>query len=235
MKPRHNLTAFLLGVLATLVVLGLAIPALAAASKTIEVFTGVKIYVDDVELHPTDANGNPVDVFIYDGTTYLPARAVSEAAGKMIQWEGATQSVYIGKHSSDSPVAYLSDLDYFTETTTFVVNAVTKDNLGNEHAHSIYTYYGNGYGYRIYKLNGQFGRLTALFYQQYEARNSNNNATVVIYGDGKELWSGSVDRTKEPIDIDIDLTGVLELKLEFPRGDSTTTSNAALGEVALWA
>ena len=72
-------------------------PALAAlTNKTIQVATGVSLYINDQKLDPKDPNGNPVEPFILDGTTYLPVRAVSEALGVPIQWEGSTWSVYIG-------------------------------------------------------------------------------------------------------------------------------------------
>ncbi len=65
-------------------------------NKTIQVATGVSLYINDQKLDPKDPNGNPVEPFILDGTTYLPVRAVSEALGVPIQWEGSTWSVYIG-------------------------------------------------------------------------------------------------------------------------------------------
>ena len=46
----YNTRSFLMGVLVTLLVISLATPALAAAGKMIEVFGGIKIYIDDVEL-----------------------------------------------------------------------------------------------------------------------------------------------------------------------------------------
>ena len=70
-----------------------------AIQKQIMVSTGVNIYIDDVKLNPVDANGKPVEVFIYNGTTYLPVRAISNAFGKPIMWDGKTRSVYIGKHT----------------------------------------------------------------------------------------------------------------------------------------
>ena len=100
MKQTHHTRSFLLGVLCAALAFSLAAPALAAAGRMIEIFGGVKIYVDDVQLNPTDANGNPIDVFVHDGTTYLPVRAVSEALGKQVQWDGSTRSVYIGRHGS---------------------------------------------------------------------------------------------------------------------------------------
>ena len=41
-------------------------------------YSDIKIYMDGVLLSPKDANGKTVEPFIYDGTTYLPVRAVGE-------------------------------------------------------------------------------------------------------------------------------------------------------------
>ena len=49
--------------------------------RTITVYSGVDIYIDDAKLDARDANGNPVETFVYNGTTYLPVRAVGEAVG----------------------------------------------------------------------------------------------------------------------------------------------------------
>lgn len=236
MKKQNSssIRSFLMGVLTTLLVLGLSVPALAAATKTIDVFTGVNIYIDDVKLNPTDAAGNPVDVFIYNGTTYLPVRAVSEALGKVVQWDGTTQSVYIGKHSSHTPVAYLSQMDYFNMNGYWTIDNMVKDNLGVDHIHTIKLSRNASFSGDItYKLNGQFSRLTGSFFLDYDYRSSMTSATMIIYGDGRELWRGTVDSSTEPLDIDIDITGVLELKLEQPNGAGTGCA-AALGDVALW-
>lgn len=230
----HRIRAFFMGVLATLLLVNLATPALAAAGKKIEVFTGVKIFIDDTQLHPKDAAGNPVDVFIYNGTTYLPVRAVSEGLGKPVQWDGKTQSVYIGKHSSDTPAAYLSQMDYFSSAGggSWHLDVITKDNLGNDHSYSMENT--SGWNASIsYKLNGQYARLTAVYYQKYYYRGTNagDTDTLVISGDGRELWHGSVGAGLDPINIDIDITGVLELKIEYPDYNHGFT---ALGDVALW-
>ena len=84
--------------------------------RKITVYSGVDIYVDDARLDARDANGNPVEVFIYNGTTYLPVRAVGEAVGKAVQWEAKTSSVYIGQHKSDKPAVWLDEFDYFSST-----------------------------------------------------------------------------------------------------------------------
>lgn len=59
MKQKFNNTsAFLLGVLTTLLLVSLVIPALAAPiTKSIEVRSGIRVFIDDKELIPKDAKG----------------------------------------------------------------------------------------------------------------------------------------------------------------------------------
>ena len=66
-------------------------------SKPIDVqYRDIKIYVDGNIIIPKDAGGRIVEPFIYEGTTYLPARAISEALGKTVEWDSSSNSVYIG-------------------------------------------------------------------------------------------------------------------------------------------
>ncbi len=74
------------------------LPAYAAQlRKTIEIaYRDIKIYIGGGEFQPKDAMGNDVEPFIYDGTTYLPVRAISSALGKEIDWDCESNSIYIG-------------------------------------------------------------------------------------------------------------------------------------------
>ena len=122
--------------LTTLLLVSMITPALAAGlSKYIEVSTGVSVYVDDVKLDPRDANGNPVEVFIYNGTTYLPVRAVSNSLGIPIQWDGSTRSVYVGQHTGDKPAVWLANMDYFSGTSGVKILESEDDNAGGTHYH----------------------------------------------------------------------------------------------------
>lgn len=60
------------------------------------VYDNIKIYVDGKLIHPKDSEGNTVEPFIYNGTTYLPIRAVASAFGKNVRWDGNTKTVYLG-------------------------------------------------------------------------------------------------------------------------------------------
>ena len=47
----------------------------------------IDIEVNGAVFQPKDANGNPVSVFVYNGTTYAPLRAVSEAYGLTVSYD----------------------------------------------------------------------------------------------------------------------------------------------------
>jgi hypothetical protein len=69
----------------------------AAGGTTIEVFfNNIKIMVDGVEKQPAG-----VRPFIYEGSTYVPLRFVSDALGKEIGWNEKTQTVWIGKQEDN--------------------------------------------------------------------------------------------------------------------------------------
>lgn len=91
MKHKRILTV----VVATALLLGLAMPVLAAVvTKTITVETDVKVYVNDKGIDAGDTHGNP-EAFIYNGTTYIAAKAVSNSLGQNVAWDGSTRSVHI--------------------------------------------------------------------------------------------------------------------------------------------
>lgn len=82
-------------------------------SETAEIFyNNIKIYIDGAEIVPKDANGNVTEPFTMNGTTYLPVRAISNAFGQDVEWDGATQSIYIGKKDQTKPDNYLDRIQY---------------------------------------------------------------------------------------------------------------------------
>lgn len=91
--------------------------------KQIIVLIGADIYIDDVKLNLIDAKGNPVDVFIHNGTTYLPARAIAEAVGKSIIWDSDTNSVYIGNHNAVNKKNYDNENDLITNYDRIKITA----------------------------------------------------------------------------------------------------------------
>ena len=58
-------------------------------------FNNIKITLDGNEIIPKDVNGNYVEPFIIDGTTYLPVRGIANALGLGVDWDGNTNTVIL--------------------------------------------------------------------------------------------------------------------------------------------
>ncbi len=68
--------------------------------QTIKVaYNNIKIVIGGKQITPTDANGNAVQPFISNGTTYLPLRAVAKALNKNVIWNGTTGTIYLNDAS----------------------------------------------------------------------------------------------------------------------------------------
>ena len=150
--------------LVLIVVTGLFTTAMAAnmTKKSIDVYTGVNIYVDGIEMLPTDANGNPVETFVYNGTTYVPLRAVSQSLGYNVAWDGTNQRVYIGDIPGEKQ--YLLDVCPPYQTSGKYNTPVTVSMAGKKYANSFVlgSLDGTDYlttGSALYNLNGKYETL----------------------------------------------------------------------------
>ena len=96
-------------IIASIAVLSVITGSIAAAAfgvqRTIDVTGGVSVFMNGEELEMKDVNGNDVDAFVYDGTTYLPARAISEANGNSVAWDGEEGRVDIQSNENTNPNA----------------------------------------------------------------------------------------------------------------------------------
>jgi len=89
----------------------------ASLQKTISVrYDNIAIYADGIKLELTDAEGNTVEPFTYNGAVYLPLRAAGEALGKNVEWDGANKIVSL---NSGETVATQNTADGFTFSTKF--------------------------------------------------------------------------------------------------------------------
>ena len=89
---KEQLKGFVSGAVVTSLMLGV-IPMASAAVQQISIpvsYNNIQIVVDGEKLK-TDK-----EPFIYEGTTYLPVRAVAQATGKEVMWDNASQTVYLG-------------------------------------------------------------------------------------------------------------------------------------------
>lgn len=101
----RNKTKVLIMVLVMAIMMTTAVYAgveLGRSEVTATMCPDVGIVLKNETLTLKDANGDIVSPIIYQGTTYLPIRAISEAQGLEVGWDGDTTTVYV---DSDMPVA----------------------------------------------------------------------------------------------------------------------------------
>lgn len=92
-----NYKSFLAGMLTMLLItclFGSASATRGVFQKEIE-YQDIKISLDGVVLDLRDAQGNVVEPFKFGGTNYVPARALAEALGLTVAWDGATSTVVL--------------------------------------------------------------------------------------------------------------------------------------------
>jgi len=102
-----NRRSFLAGMLTALVLMSLVGSAGAFTGKVQKELTyqDISVTLDGKKLDLRDVKGNSVEPFRFDGTNYLPVRALSEALGLSVAWDGTTQTVVLTTPASASATA----------------------------------------------------------------------------------------------------------------------------------
>lgn len=207
MKHKQKMTALLM---AAALAAAIAIPALAANILTIDVEPGVTVYVNDMPIDAGDTHGNP-EAFIYNGTTYIAAAAVSKSLGENVKWDGKSRSVYIGKHIGSS--SYLLNVCPPYETTSIDTSA-TFTMAGKKYANGLMLYGGEDYdpSFALFNLNGKYDKLkfTAGHVDGRDMWDGQYN----IYLDGELVFSLDMDPQAMPKEYTVPLNGALQMKIE---------------------
>lgn len=218
---KKTLKSYFLGFLsATVLVSGISYAA--STSTLYNVVTGgVKIYVDGHKLNPKDANGNAVEPIIYNGTTYLPVRAVANALGKPVYWDGPSYTVYLGDMDGNlqHPSVSLIDVDNIGDPYDTAAADKLKDNYGNEYSNAIYRY--NGTFKAI--LNMQYSHFRCTLYTPKGA-SGNDTRKILIKVDGRTIFtSPEITTTSRPVNVDLDIRGCNIFEIETIGGHGQRT------------
>ena len=179
----------LIAAIALVVCLSLAgnVLAFTNTEKTLKAyFSGIQIMVDGEKITPHDVDGNYVEPFIVDGTTYLPVRAVGEALGKVVGWDGETRTVSIGV--APGVEAAWKELNPYTHdgVTKIYDGSVPTDKFtaaGTEHTNGIVFNYADKNCYDaniIFNTNGLYKTMT---FTIVNYQNRENPQMIVTLGD----------------------------------------------------
>lgn len=178
--------------------------------RTITVqYSGIKLVVDGVEVTPKDANGTTVEPFIYNGTTYLPVRAVGNAIGKQVTWDGGSQTVYLGEAPGQKN--YITTVCPPYESEGY--SAPSTMQMGGKLYANGFILSGSKYDdhYALFNLNGQYATLS--FDLGHIDGNDMYDGVYNIYLDGQ--YSQTIELgAEEPVThFSVPLKHALQLKI----------------------
>lgn len=172
-------------------------------------YDNIKVVVDGKNVQfGRDSKGNQIEPFIYNGTTYLPLRAVGEALGKEVQWDKNTKTAYLGKTQVEAVERYLVD------TLRPYDSGDAYSGIMGEAKNGIEGWPCSNKRYTIYYLNKKYTRLTGLPSLE-DSLNETKSINVRFIGDKNILAEYTVKQGEINDPIDVDLTGVNVLKIEW--------------------
>lgn len=213
---------FVVGFLACACITGSVAYASGEASIQV-VFKSIRYMFDGVEKAPSDGKS-----ILYEGTTYVPLRFISESIGKEVEWDSETETIWVGKR--EGQFKYLNEIEYAKYDGIgfwdFSFNARSLRIAGDKYLHGISATLGENAkqkGSVSYNLNGAYNRLTGYLGVDDFTKNSKNSGTVIILGDGKELYRKSgVAGSDNPIFFEINVSGISKLQVEFQSVEGQT-------------
>lgn len=222
MKKQHTQMAkgFCAGLLAAGLIAGSGLPARALSElKQINVsMGGITIFVDGKLQSPTDVNGKPVEPMIYDGTTYLPVRAmVGMLSDKKVDWDSKNQRVIIGTNPSAGQVRKAEELMRYDSGVTKTPIASTGKDAQFSILGELQTPFNrlNG-GIRTRemttKLDGGYTDLKGTFVIPYDDLNAKRAGKLCVYSVDKNgvktlLESYEAKAGDAPQDVEVNLRG----------------------------
>ncbi len=202
-------------------------------------YKNIKLVIDGETFTPKDPNGNIVEPFIYNGTTYLPIRAIGEAFGKQVNWDGTVNTVYIGEMPAkaakevflfDQPYTSCSDPSGFKNFEKDGKNFVGFWNTPSDDVNMKKLENGRYQGtFSVtYPLNGNAAKVRGTFATPTFAQYAPTYTFRFYDESGRTLFeSPIINENTAPIDFEFDVEGVLSLKIETTlEGDWDNLSKA---------
>lgn len=159
----------------------------------------------------TDTIKNAGDAFVTPKTDYLAALSIINGALQNYP-QDKTLLEKASYYQSFAPV-YLYDVDPYEGHIG--TDSTDEDMFGTVYSAVLY----NGEG--TYNLDKKYNELSMTIFLR-EARNS----TFAVYGDGILLYKETIISNSRPFEVTVDITGVTDLKIDFPSPSYMGLANA---------
>ena len=188
--------------------------------RTIQVqYSGIKLVVDGTTITPKDAKGNTVEPFIYNGTTYLPVRAVGNAVGKNVTWDENSKTVYLGETSGDKTWLLDACPAYDTPVNGYVEGNFNMGGKTFSHGFQLQNYY----AYAMFNLGGKYNTLS-FDVGRVDGSMNQKAAEYEIYLDGKLSQTIKVSEADIGTHYDIPLNHASQLRIASKENNATLST-----------
>ena len=193
----------------------------ARRTETIDVtYDNIQIVLDGKTVDAKDALGNKVEPFIYNGTTYLPVRAVGEAFGKEVGWDGSTMTVYIGAKPGEHESWLIQCPPYKIHESIGKVLPSDGKYLkmsGKDYNDCLQFNANKGASFALFNLDGKYESFTfTLGIQDDSAKVT--DGVFNIYLDDKLAHTENIEPDALARQITVPTNGALQMKLELAKG-----------------
>ena len=194
-------------------------------------YRDIKLSTNGTEFTPRDVSGNIVEPFIYEGTTYLPVRAVGEALGRDVNWDNDTSTVIIsGKPSKRLKLT--SEIPLSMNRTKFQIykngeetSLICKPNNTDPDTSGWYDFSER----TTYLLNGKATKFTATLMPPTLLITARAKVKIILRDENDKIFfeSDYIKESDSSLDIEVNVSGYERLTIEFFGATTATPNNYA--------
>lgn len=206
--------------LAIMLILSTVVIASSRIANIKVVYDNIKIVVDGKEVNfGLDSQGKKIEPFIYNGTTYLPVRAVGEAVGKDVSWDQSSKTVFLGSTAVNNNFTQVNTeekdlvntLDAFNETSrVYVYKSGEKKGIELK-------LWNDTDSHVNYNLDGKYTNISCLV----GVKDASKKGYLKFIGDGRMLAEYPIESDKMVDNVNVDVTGVKNLMIQLYSEEST--------------
>lgn len=192
---------------------GMSVGALASAQlQEIKAYLNgeIKVRVNGQVVQLNDASGKAVLPITYNGTTYLPVRAVSTVLGIPVQYDGGAKEVLLGERLEGVPINQES-----FGNTLYTKDSALTTYAGKDYKEVLYSPPNDTFNYAALTPNGKYKKLVLQF-----AAIEQNVKSIEISDNDKNALLKKVEEvtTEEGLKtIEVDITGVKNIAINVKK------------------
>jgi hypothetical protein len=195
----------------------------ANTTVTRQIAYGVRVNLNGQDMQFAD----DMRPFMMDGRTFLPVRAIAEAVDMPVDFDGSTNTVFLGNRNQAVRTSLRQAAPFFDRSPNRNENVYFNDfnsmsgvTYHNTLAFALGSHNGARTNFSLHNLNGQFRTLSGTLGRVDGS--SMRNVKVNFIGDGRLLQSYDLNATDMPTPVNVFVEGVQQLRIEveFPRTQS---------------